>query len=217
MRTIAGYETFGSQSPGGSGKLARHGEPYPVNYTMVIQLENDLQVMLEAELLSYKASIYALEAYHYHRVVPNSSWHAMWHGLGDRLVPPPLVQALDDSNAGNLSKTLDDVASSFTNALRSGPNSTTIRGTVMLPMPYVHVQWPWLLYPAMLSLVATLFFIVSLYFSFNREGVVWKSYTLPLLFHGLQGWQAGELNPKEDIEDDVGASIRRPDREAGFS
>ena len=110
---------------------------------------------------------------------------------------PPFLKALYYGNGGNLSKTMNDLATSLTNQIRNGPNSTLIQGTLMLSTTFVHVNWPWLIYPGSLSVLAAVFLIVSIFFSRERERLVWKSSTLALLFHGLHGWDAQDLDVRD--------------------
>ena len=109
---------------------------------------------------------------------------------------PPLLQALYSANGGDLTKTMDNVATSVTNQLRNGMNATDVQGTVVLPVAYVHVNLLWLIYPASLSSFAALFLLASIFFSLERGELVWKSSSLPLLFHGLQGWNTDHLDAR---------------------
>ncbi|KAK5125245.1 hypothetical protein LTR85_000921 [Meristemomyces frigidus] len=86
---------------------------------------------------------------------------------------------------GNIPQLLDDVATSLTKRMRSGPNSTAVFGTVQSPVTYVHVNWAWLSNPSALALLAALFLSTSIFVSPKRDELMWKSSSLPLLYHGL--------------------------------
>lgn len=119
----------------------------------------------------------------------------------------PLTQVLHTTHNGNLSRTLEDIATSVTNRMRNGANQlkksaneTQMIGTVSMPVVHVHVNWPWMVYPATLSASATLFLLISILLSSGSDKFIWKSSALPLLFHGLQGWKAQDLqttNPRD--------------------
>ena len=87
------------------------------------------------------------------------------------------------ANRGNIWRTLDSVAASFTTQLRSGLGSSNVTGQVSYPVTYVRVVWPWLIYPAALTIIAAVLLMVTI--SASREKIVWKSSSLALLFHGI--------------------------------
>ena len=89
------------------------------------------------------------------------------------------------SNHGNMSKTLDNVAASVTNQMRSSVGSRNITGNVEYPTVYIQVIWPWLIYPAVLSVLAAALLAVTIWLSHGHDKMVWKSSSLALLFHGL--------------------------------
>ena len=63
--------------------------------------------------------------------------------------------------------------------------STSVSGTVWVPVPFVKVEWAWLLMPAILYvLVWTLLFITMTRSSLRGLGV-WKSSPLAFMLHGL--------------------------------
>jgi hypothetical protein len=60
------------------------------------------------------------------------------------------------SNKGDILKTFDRIAQSFTNQMRSGPQSYNRTGQVWRNELYMNVDWPWLAYPvALLVAVST--------------------------------------------------------------
>lgn len=55
----------------------------------------------------------------------------------------------------NITLTIENIATSITNYIRSGPQSVDHYGTVYRTEVYMRVQWAWLAYPvALLSLVS---------------------------------------------------------------
>ena len=110
------------------------------------------------------------------------------------------LQAMYFANDGNTSKTWENIATSMTNQLRQNENATTVTDAVTLPVARIHVNWSWLIYPASLSLLAAALLVVPILSSLKRDRMTWKSSTLLLLFHGLQGWDAKELEGLDEIE-----------------
>ena len=104
---------------------------------------------------------------------------------------------------GELPEVLDDVAASLTNKIRQLNSTRSVDGHVRDTVTFVHVNWYWLIYPAALAILAALFLVISVVFSFERSGVVWKSAVLPLLFHPLEGIEkSSDAIRLRDIERD---------------
>ena len=101
--------------------------------------------------------------------------------------------------SASLPDTMDEVASSMTIQIRTGPNQTDIHGSVQIGDQHIHVRWPWMILPASLVLLSAMFLIVSMAMA-TRECRGWKSSVLPGFYHGLSGWEARELHTR-DIED----------------
>lgn len=100
-----------------------------------------------------------------------------------------------------LPQVLADVATSVTNALRQTRDSRPIEGKVYQPVTHVRVNWYWLIYPSAMALLATAFLVVSIVFSTERNGVVWKSSLLPLVLYGLKDHEHnGDASRVEDLE-----------------
>ncbi|PPJ54299.1 hypothetical protein CBER1_06142 [Cercospora berteroae] len=109
-----------------------------------------------------------------------------------------VAQALNQ--AGNLSATMDHLAHAMTAAIRQGPNRTHIEGTTMIMEQYIVVSWWWLTLPALLVFSSVMFLIFSIMFAAEGDRAVWKSGTIPTLFHGLSGWTDQELC-KADLDE----------------
>ena len=77
----------------------------------------------------------------------------------------------------------DNIAVSLTHAMRDLDfTSVEITGVVTRPVTHVHVNWPWITFPAAIVLLTTIFLASSIVFSFERGGLIWKSSDLPLIF-----------------------------------
>ncbi|KAK5129666.1 hypothetical protein LTR08_002991 [Meristemomyces frigidus] len=87
---------------------------------------------------------------------------------------------------GNISTTLDNVAASLTRLLRQGPNSTSVSGTVKRPILFIRIDWPWFIYPVMLSVFSVVFLTIAIVLSHGPGKLVWKASSLAVAFHGLR-------------------------------
>jgi len=67
-----------------------------------------------------------------------------------------LPQLMHSANDGNITLTMENIARSLTNQIRSGPQTMDHLGTVYRTEVYMKVQWQWLAYPA------TLLFLVCM-------------------------------------------------------
>ena len=73
------------------------------------------------------------------------------------------------------------LASSMTTEIRI--RGFTANGTAWHTESYVHVNWPWLVFPFGLQLFAFAFLAGTVYLSTRANLPVWKSSVLPLLFN----------------------------------
>jgi len=101
--------------------------------------------------------------------------------------------------AESFSDTMDHVASSMTNSIRTGPNQTEIHGTVEVSEQHIKVRWPWMILPAALVLLSVIFLIVTMVLA-TRQCAGWKSSALPSFYHGFAAWEVSESR-LADIED----------------
>lgn len=105
-----------------------------------------------------------------------------------------------------LDQTWRNVSDSITTYMREHGDanfSVPARGIAFRDQTCVHIRWGFLAYPAVLVLLAIIFFVCMVYET--RRGPTsrhdWKSSPLPLLFHGLDR----EALRKEDLVDVVRA------------
>lgn len=80
---------------------------------------------------------------------------------------------------------MDNIALSVTNTIRSAIYSSNVTGTVMYPMVFIDVVWPWYILPITLTFSAAVLLAATIWLSSGRRAVVWKSSSLALLFHGI--------------------------------
>lgn len=83
-------------------------------------------------------------------------------------------------------QTEDNVAVSIIDLLRQSARPAMAKGTVLTPMAYVHVRWPWVFYATAFSLLAILFLVLTMIRSHGAGGAMWKSSSLALAFHAYR-------------------------------
>lgn len=95
----------------------------------------------------------------------------------------------------NITNIFQDVANSYTNFLRSVDEPFNVTGTATVYETYVNVTWRWFILPAVVVLVSAAFLLTVMIYTkweFGGNNVIWKTTTLPLLLHGLEGWKSEE-------------------------
>lgn len=194
----AAYSDTTDSSSASEEKLERSSERKSVNWinrNMVSVFVDQLSSTLGFQSLAFTAShispliLSQIPAVYRHTLETEPA-------LIDSGPAAPLIEAFAFENNGNLSKTIESRATSITNYLRRFSKSPPTDGRPALPVTYVHVNWAWLTYPALLSVLASPFLIICVCFSVEKDRLVWKSSSLPLLFHGLRGWDAQELDAR---------------------
>lgn len=122
------------------------------------------------------------------------------------------------NRAESISKIMDDVAGSMTNALRNA-NATAVKGTSQQRETYIKVHWLWMILPASLILLSILFLAATMVFATEKSQAVWKTSSVATLFHGLQGWsdadvKAVKLKDIDQAAKDMWACLREDERGA---
>jgi hypothetical protein len=62
-----------------------------------------------------------------------------------------------------------------------------VYGTASREETYVHVEWPWITLPTALVGMSILFLGGTMMKNESKHALAWKSSSLALLFHGLEG------------------------------
>ncbi|GME24397.1 hypothetical protein GTA08_BOTSDO04686 [Neofusicoccum parvum] len=78
---------------------------------------------------------------------------------------------------------------------RWGRQRYFVEAQAVVAETYVKIRKRWFIVPAVLVLLSVVFLVVTLMASGMNDAPSWKSGTLPLLFHGLDGW--GEFDDEE--------------------
>lgn len=89
-------------------------------------------------------------------------------------------------NSENITATMDNIATSVSYQMLSGPNATMVDGEVYAEQTYIRVRWVWLSLNVALVIVAALFLAAVVFASSRTRQPVWKSSLAPLLSEHVQ-------------------------------
>jgi hypothetical protein len=115
-------------------------------------------------------------------------------------------QGFDISNVlyqtANLSRLVDNLAERMTEYMRS-INSTriTMPGEALRQETYIRARWPWFILPAGLVVCTAFVLQATILTNRARRGPVWKSSSLPYLFHPIDGITPAELQDLERLSE----------------
>jgi hypothetical protein len=108
--------------------------------------------------------------------------------------------AMWDNHGGNLSLTLADIAKAMTTHVRLADGHADINGTSTSNYTVIVVNWYWLIYMVAMVLLSLTFFVTAMVFASEKSEVVWKSSSLAVLMHGLEGFDRTQLDHKSLTE-----------------
>jgi hypothetical protein len=83
--------------------------------------------------------------------------------------------------AGNLSQLLESMSTSLTDTLRTNPHSNEIPGKAFRDETFIHVRWPWIILPVVVTLGSIGLLLGTAIGSKQKKAVLWKCMVLPLL------------------------------------
>lgn len=89
----------------------------------------------------------------------------------------------------NMSQTFANIATSMTNKIREGHNSTLVYGTAFREETYIHVAWAWLVLPAVVVLMGVVLLAASMVLSRGDKEGLWKNSILATLSTRMTGSQ----------------------------
>lgn len=92
------------------------------------------------------------------------------------------------SRTSNMTALMQSVADSMTEAFRTSANSTSTRGAGLNTVTYISIDWAWLSLPVAVVTLAFVMLVVVIARNQVRGIPAWKSSSLALLFHELDGW-----------------------------
>lgn len=104
----------------------------------------------------------------------------------------------------------------MTKAIREGPNSTNFGGSVSVQDQRILVNGWWMALPVALVLCSGAFPMMAVTFAAENSKTVWKSSSLPVLFHGPFGWEDDgsegvELREMQTRAEGMWANLREVD------
>jgi hypothetical protein len=125
----------------------------------------------------------------------HTSWIASSFGMSSSIgsiSPPILAQTLYASQ--NVSLMMDNLAASMTKHVRASRNATSVPGQALTDVTFFKVHWGWLSLLVATIGLSIVFLLVVIILSHLSATFLWKSNSLALLFHGLDGWSSTELD-----------------------
>lgn len=115
----------------------------------------------------------------------------------DGMLQPGIQSSSFLFSSDNLTQSIDSMATSMTDHIRSSDKSSAVRGWAYQVETYIHVRWPWVILPGIAVILSILLFI-AMARETRGHPVLWKSSVLPLLLGQLR------VSPDHDF------SIMRP-------
>ncbi|KAJ5531302.1 hypothetical protein N7527_004695 [Penicillium freii] len=82
---------------------------------------------------------------------------------------------------GNISPLLDSMSTSVTDVLRANRWGDKITGETVRVETFIHVRWPWIIVPVIVTLTSIALLVGTAIGSKHRKAVLWKCMVLPLL------------------------------------
>jgi hypothetical protein len=93
----------------------------------------------------------------------------------------------------NIPQTFANIATSMTNKLREGPNSTAVAGVGLHQETYIHVTWVWLILPGVVVLMGAVLLAASIVLSRGDKEGLWKNSILATVLTQMRGWENKDL------------------------
>lgn len=97
---------------------------------------------------------------------------------------------------------MNNVSNSMTEAFRISANKTVLEGVATSSVTYIEIVWPRLILPISLIILTSAVLIITIVRNKQRGMPSWKSSSLALLFHELDGWGVSETQTTgpEEVE-----------------
>ena len=113
---------------------------------------------------------------------------------------PMMAQFLADSP--DINQTMRNIAESMSEVVRTGANGTTAPGRTYSNTTFIQVRWAWLAVPVSLMVMSIILLMIVIMQTHVKDAAVWKSSSLALLFHQLDGWDvpAGSVTDRHTLE-----------------
>lgn len=105
-----------------------------------------------------------------------------------------ITTAFWDNHEGNISLTSANITTAMTNRVRLTDGYENIDGNSTSIHTLINVTWYWLIYILAIVIFSLVFFVTAMVFSSERSKAVWKSSSLAVLMHGLEGFDGTQLD-----------------------
>jgi hypothetical protein len=96
--------------------------------------------------------------------------------------------------------TLTDITTAMTNRIRLTEGYENIDGNSTSVHTVIKVSWYWLIYMVAMVLFSLVFFTTAMTFASEKSKAVWKSSSLAVLMHGLDGFDGTQLDHRSLTE-----------------
>ncbi|KAJ5950912.1 uncharacterized protein N7479_009325 [Penicillium vulpinum] len=101
---------------------------------------------------------------------------------------------------GNLSQLLDSMSTSVTDVLRANRRGYKITGKTSRVETFIHVRWPWIILPVIVTLGSIALLLGTAIGSKRRKAVLWKCMVLPLLSSHLHTTPENEIASVRSVD-----------------
>lgn len=125
---------------------------------------------------------------------------------------------------GDLDALLQGVSTSLTNNLRANPGlANKVYGSPYQIEAYIHVRWPWIIFPACVVLDSVILLLSSAIVNKRQDNMLWKSSVLPLLMSGLELapghkiWNLRSMDEMQRISENIHATMHREEGRPVFT
>ena len=125
--------------------------------------------------------------------------------------------------APNLTTIFENLANSVTNEMRKNKadQAPPVTGQLGVPRTVLHVRWQWITLPALLLIVSSIFFLLTMIESSKSGTPLWKGSALAVLYHGLEAKVRSTLehwdlsSQMSDASEEVRVRLRRDPTDDG--
>lgn len=95
------------------------------------------------------------------------------------------IAILANAAEGEIHILLSSMATSMTNVIRTSAHNDRVPGDAYTTETFVHVRWPWIIFPIILVLLSIVLLIITAFIS-RDQPVLWKSSIFPFLLGQLE-------------------------------
>jgi len=121
---------------------------------------------------------------------------------------PLIMSGSEGQTPGNWTHRFSRLATTLSTVIQgpTNPSATNFTIDVYGDDIYVEVRWVWMILPLATTALGVFFFVATVLVS-ARKPYLFKTSALALLFHGLEGWNAGEGEEVDGYVDGDGARV----------